>query len=520
MIAGWDQALVTDWIGDNAGPGDAKHYLDVFAKIQKEYPNATIVASTFDDFLEEVNQSGLRSSLPVVTQEVGDSWIYGVPSDPKKISVSRAIDRALTRYLARGGVRDAPYLNFTRLAIKNCEHTWGKDVKSNLKDNNSSVWRNAGFETARTTGKDRAQYGTLEESWWEQRRWGKDIPLQALPDGHGLKKLALEEIGDIEQPVPSPAGYTLLKDPSQPGVCGTTSIAFNRSTGAIVYLLDSSSSPAMQWASPQRSLLNLGYRTYSQSDFHTFQKQYSNLSSPPGWFEHDFGKPDETISTHSIWGTQLESAWMRQEADATSFLLKTVIVTDAGDAAFPHDEYGAPEYFMTQIEAPHNESRLAVTIWCVNKTATRLPETMFVSFTPMDSSPDGGDGTWEMQKLGQWQKCQNDVVAGGSKHLHGVSIGSGVRYNVSNPAGGSRTLNLEAFDTPVINLGEPLGFPVPCEAQDDPWNAEPDLAQYGVSSILWNNLWGTNYVQWFPYNQNYQPVQGEQNFISRYNLQF
>ena len=68
------QALVTDWIGDNAGPGDANHYINVFEKIQKEFPNATVVASTFDEWLDEVNDSGLRETLPVVTKEVGDSW--------------------------------------------------------------------------------------------------------------------------------------------------------------------------------------------------------------------------------------------------------------------------------------------------------------------------------------------------------------------------------------------------------------------------------------------------------------
>ena len=65
---------VTDWIGDNQGPGSADYYKGVFEKIQKEYPNATIVASTFDEFLDEVDKSGLRSTLPVVTEEVGDSW--------------------------------------------------------------------------------------------------------------------------------------------------------------------------------------------------------------------------------------------------------------------------------------------------------------------------------------------------------------------------------------------------------------------------------------------------------------
>jgi len=41
-----------------------------------------------------------------------------------------------------------------------------------------------------------------------------------------------------------------------------------------------------------------------------------------------------------------------------------------------------------------------------------------------------------------------------------------------------------------------------------------------ADSVFWNNLWGTNYVQWYPFNRNYTAVDGEQNFISRYNLYF
>jgi hypothetical protein len=119
-----------------------------------------------------------------------------------------------------------------------------------------------------------------------------------------------------------------------------------------------------------------------------------------------------------------------------------------------------------------------------------------------------------MQKLGQWQRT-DDVVAGGSQHLHGVSIGSGVRYNTSG-----RSIAIEAVDAPVINLGEPLGFPVPCARVQKPWAQPPDVNTFGVSSVMWNNLWGTNYVQWYPFHRDFAPVPGEDNFISRYNIYF
>ena len=35
----------------------------------------------------------LRTQLPVVTQELGDTWIHGVPSDPVKVSRYREVAR-------------------------------------------------------------------------------------------------------------------------------------------------------------------------------------------------------------------------------------------------------------------------------------------------------------------------------------------------------------------------------------------------------------------------------------------
>ena len=78
------------------------------------------------------------------------------------------------------------------------------------------------------------------------------------------------------------AGFVQLRDLSQPFDCGDTMIGFDNLTGSIRYLLDKSVSPPVQWASGDKTLLSLGYRTYSQNDFERFQKQYSNLSSPPG----------------------------------------------------------------------------------------------------------------------------------------------------------------------------------------------------------------------------------------------
>merc|ERR1711871_969476 len=164
----------------------------------------------------------------------------------------------------------------------------------------------------------------------------------------------------------------------------------------------------------------MGYRTYSQDDFATFQRGYSNPTNPPDWFQRDFGKPNETVSKHAVWRTQLSSVWSKSAKGETTFLLASHILDDSGDPSSAHVDYGAPELLVTQLQISHRAKegapRVAATIWSVNKTSTRLPETMFVSFLPENAK----GSLWEMKKLGQWQKTQQDVIAGGSKHLHGI----------------------------------------------------------------------------------------------------
>ena len=121
--------------------------------------------STFDNFTTQLLKSGAVGSLPVVTQEVGDSWIYGDPSDARKQAQMRALHRTWEEYAASGGPEDAQFLNATRFMLKNMEHTWGEHEHG--LDYRASNWSNAGFAKLRATKP--LGYETLEGSWWEQQ---------------------------------------------------------------------------------------------------------------------------------------------------------------------------------------------------------------------------------------------------------------------------------------------------------------------------------------------------------------
>jgi hypothetical protein len=101
---------------------------------------------------------------------------------------------------------------------------------------------------------------------------------------------------------------------------------------------------------------------------------------------------------------------------------------------------------------------------------------MWLSFLPQAPEPKG----WMLEKVDHLVS-PFDVVSGGNRQIHAVS--GSVRYQ---DAQGS--LSIETLDAPVVALGEksPLAYST----------AQPDIAK-GLHFSLYNNAWGTNYIQWF-----------------------
>ena len=72
-------ALCAAWAGDNTGPPPLADVQGFYATLKAAYPAAEVAASTFDAFFAVANWPEVKSKLPVVTEEIEDAWIYGVP---------------------------------------------------------------------------------------------------------------------------------------------------------------------------------------------------------------------------------------------------------------------------------------------------------------------------------------------------------------------------------------------------------------------------------------------------------
>ncbi len=154
MVPGCKHALLMHWRSDNAGPGDLGDlYLD-WLHLDKQFPNAKIFASIFDNFLKEVLP--FKNQLPVIKQDIGDTWIAGIQSDPFKVQILRLLMRMKKKI-------NVPFV-FNRLLLKGFEHTWGLDPKRYAIFYNIS-WTNEQFKQTRP------YFEILESSWSEQREF-------------------------------------------------------------------------------------------------------------------------------------------------------------------------------------------------------------------------------------------------------------------------------------------------------------------------------------------------------------
>lgn len=127
-VPGLPEVMCYAFRGDNYGPASANETEQNWRMFGKAFPNATVKASTLDSFFKLLATPSIKSKLPVVTSEIGDTWIYGVSSDPQKTSEMRAMMRARAECVLVGKCSAAlePGLStFTHLLLKAAEHTWG-----------------------------------------------------------------------------------------------------------------------------------------------------------------------------------------------------------------------------------------------------------------------------------------------------------------------------------------------------------------------------------------------------------
>eukprot|EP00039_Didymoeca_costata_P013657 m.211396 g.211396 ORF g.211396 m.211396 type:complete len:926 (+) comp15837_c0_seq6:99-2876(+) len=516
-----DTALIFHYTQDNSGVPTMREVQDLWTSLQKQFPNATIMASSLDAFVQDV-YSGDISAIPVIKQELGNSWNYGAAADPIKLATFREARRFMTQEVAAGSIDTSwwQYDSFMRRLMKGpCEHNWGLSIGSACADCRSAInstWSNAAFHAA-TSDKyvlyecppgfsigsarwgsmsGQCGYGPIEQEWAAQREWMHPLPSWAYEISQSKRPLNNEAawmkfVANLEARLlplryPQPASTTntnVLSLPLAPMKCGNVVVGFDE-LGSITHLANGAN--GISWADETHVLGNFSYVTYSQEDFDVFAEEWNNHGG-------DFAKPgmDTANQSSNITGLRIIQA----RANFTSNACRFVFYYEMADPSL-HVYSGAPALITKEVTIPgsdlqgaeyknvNNTSAVDMTITWHNKTKTRLPEASFVSFVPAVSS----NATWALDILGYPVNPLN-VIQRGTRYKHAVWSGASVRDNERKDFGG---LQIRTLDTALMAVGDVehlLRFSVK--------DSQPNMPQGGVHPNLHNNLWGTAFPQWY-----------------------
>jgi Domain of unknown function (DUF5054) len=459
-VPGSDLAIAVEVRDDNAGPHTLEEIHKIQADLRQQFPNASIRASNLTDIANAVTPH--QAAFPVLTQEIGDTWIYGVASDPLKLARYREILRLRSEWLDHGKLQvgdkeDLAFLARFALAV---EHTWGTDTKT---------WLDFDHYTPDDLAHmlDQPKYKTVTGSWVEKRA-DIDQGIAALPVA--LRAEANARLAKLKASAPD---TSRLRRTDARGNFNTEhfTIGLSPTRGSIVKL--QSNTAKRDWASDTHPLAAFGYQTLSKSDYDRFLASYITVNTD--WAPKDFGKPNiESFRAQSrIWTTRLVKCFAGVD-DLAHRITAQLEVEDGGRPAPATTAWPAQLYL--ELVLPKAEPVIHIDFTWLGKSANRMPEAMWLTFNPV--APETRN--WKLGKMDS-QVSPFDVVSGGNRHMHALSTGLAYQDQHGKFA-------IETLDAALVVLGEqsPIYFS----------NDQPDLSK-GIHFSLFNNGWGTNYVQWF-----------------------
>jgi hypothetical protein len=466
QVPGSEIALDLEVANDNAGPHSAGEIRGIYARLRKRFPNAKITACDLTAMASAIEP--YRAKLPVLTHEIGDTWIYGVGSDPLKVARYREVARLRGEWIAQGKFRqgDATDLALLRRLLLEVEHTWGTDTKTWL---DFDHYRPRDLAAMLGTPK----YKVVVSSWAEKRRDLSDA-VAVLPAP--LRAEADRRMRAFDPAPPDTKGLERYRA-GQPVEAKHFTVALDR-TGAICRLHGRKSS--REWASTEKTLARFSYQTLSKRDYDRFFKAY--LKSDADWAPKDFGKPNiEAFGAVSrTWTPAVVESWRARDAAGQRVFARLEIHdSEAGKTG----AVAWPETMYVSLSLPDAEPAVDIDFSWFGKKANRMPEALWLTFQPLTREAHG----WTLDKSGS-RVSPFEVVTGGNRVMH--SVMEGLNYSDSGGA-----LAIKTLDAPLVALGEmsPVHF-----SRD-----LPDISR-GVHFNLFNNGWGTNYVQWFGENMHFR----------------
>jgi len=490
-----DEILYFDHTVDNRGAPSPQKVSEHLDAIRKEFPGYTVVAGTMDDYAEALWEK--RDKLPVIDDEIGDTWIHGSATDPYKAGALRTLINLKEKWILDGSLikNTEEYNGICEGVLCLAEHTCGLDSKMYLSDYENYLKKD--FIKARKRDRVKLRhplreyplnfnvikkrksgeyfegsYSTMEKSWAEQRNY-ITYALNSLTDEH--KKEAEKELSKLrptkKEEIPTNELKTDIINVFD------WQIKIN-SFGGIGKLLFNGECVIRENNEPI-----IEYRSYSKENYDYWHKNYSrDLEGTAEWVYGDFGRPllkyAEGKYKKGSFYYKKENAFISENENET----KIFIDLDCEKSLC--EELGAPR----EIQIIYNitKENIKIDVSWFNKDANRLTEAILFKLYPIESEIS-------LEKLGV-DIDPHKVVSKGSRNLHVVK---NIKFKNDK-----NTIKITNSSSPLISVGK---------GKIMEFDNEFEKLSDGISYVLYNNVWGTNFPLWYEENAHFEFVIGVNN---------
>ena len=473
-----DEVLYFDHTLDNHGAPSPQKVLDKINKIQSEYPDYEVTAGTIDDFAEVIWE--VREKLPVFEGEMGDTWIHGSATDPYKSASLRTLINLKNQWLNDGSLdrNSDEYKNLVDAILCTAEHTCGMDSKTYFSDYGHYLKKD--FNKARKADKvkfrhlfcdmpqsilpfvslfdgrrKRGYYSVIEKSWAEHRAY-IDLAIDALSDEH--KQIAKAQIAKLIPDSPTPISANNINSIQ----VGEWSLKINKN-GGIGSLKCGNEEIIRDNDAPVFT-----YRSFCNEDYKYWLTHYSrDLENTAIWALGDFARPGMNRVEGKYPAGRFSYSVDKMCANESQIIVNLVCDRNLCD------DLGAPR--LIQVIYALTEDGLKLDVSWYQKDANRLTEAIYMHIFPADEI--------QLNKSGCIVNPQ-EVTNNGSRNLHAVQSVEIGNFEIIN------------YHSPLASVGKGkiLEFD----------NKLEDVKQDGLSFVLYNNVWGTNFPLWYEDNARFE----------------
>lgn len=454
-----DTAFLISVAQDNHGAHAPETVEKLLADLRAGHPGARIVCGTLDDMADALDRH--RASLPIVTSEIGSTWIHSAGTDPWKVSRYRECLRFAETLPSKTRER------FLREIGIVAEHTGGLDTKTFLKDNEH--WSGAEIrritrtiprgsaKLAKEAAKKDKGFAVNVRSWDEQREYigaaAANLPAKA--------RAALEARLAALAPHPASLRGSVRLEGSPRIQTRHFSFTMDSDRGA---LRDVRRADGTRLFS--RAFL-FSVEEFGPKDYDIYHRRYLRLHE--WWTLCDFGKPGMPERPHRIvegFPCEIRSL---PETDGLRLLLREIPARG-----------GLLRSRELEVHCPDSAPEMRVTLRVFGKEPERSAHALWLGF-----SPSAGQGRLSFAKLGE-RVDPTDVVPGGGRALHAID-------GTVDLEGGA---SVESLDAPLLAPG----------VRDLLWRYRNRLPESGepFHFNLYNNIWGCNFPMWFGDDMTYR----------------